>query len=118
MKNRITKKALQNYLTNGGATLTASGVPASFRGGYQVAGIAPVAVVPVADINAVFQAVKNCLNGCNGGELVGLWVDDGAVYVEKSEHVANLSEAMKKGVERGEKSIFDWCLSRCIVTNE
>ena len=118
MKNGITKKALQNYLTKGGATLTVAGVPASFRGGYQVAGIAPVAVVPVADINAVFESVKNCLNGCTDGEFCGLWVSCGFVYVEKSEHVARLSEAMKKGVERGEKSIWDFCLNREIVTNE
>ena len=118
MKNGITKKALQNYLTEGGATLTASGVPASFRGGYQVAGIAPVAVVPVADINAVLESVKSCLNSCTDGELVGLWVDAGVVYVEKSEHVERLSEAMEKGVERGEKSIYDWMLDRCITTNE
>ena len=114
----ITKKALKNYLTNGGATLTASGAVANFSRGYQVAGIAPVAVVPVVDINAAFQAVKNCLNGCKAGELVGLWVDGGAVYIEKSEHVERLSDAMKKGIERGEKSIFDWCMSRCIVTND
>lgn len=114
----ITKKALKNYLLNGGATLTACGTVASFSRGYQVAGIAPVAVVPVSDINAVFEAVKNCLNGCRAGELVGLWVDGGAVYIEKSEHVERLSEAMKKGFERGEKSIYDWMLDRCIVTNE
>lgn len=114
----ITKKALKNYLKNGGATLQANGKTAHFSRGYQVAGIAPVAVVPVADINAAFEAVKNCLNGCKAGELVGLWVDGGAVYIEKSEHVERLSEAMKKGIERGEKSIYDWMMDRCIVTND
>lgn len=114
----ITKKALKNYLTNGGATLQANGTPAHFSRGYQVAGIAAVDVVPVADFNAVFQAVKKCLNGCAAFELCGLWVDSGLVYVEKSEHVERLSDAMKKGIERGEKSIFDWAFDRCIVTNE
>ena len=114
----ITKKALKDYLTNGGATLQASGTPASFSRGYQVAGIAAVDVVPVADINGAFKAVKKLLNGCKAGELVGLWVDSGLVYIEKSEHVERLSEAMQKGFERGEKSIFDWCCSRCIVTND
>ena len=114
----ITKKTLQNYLTKGGATLQASGKPAHFSNGYQVAGIAPVAVVPVADINAAFESVKNCLNGCKAGELVGLWVDCGAVYIEKSEHVERLSDAMKKGIERGEKSIYDWMFDRCITTND
>lgn len=114
----ITKKALKNYLTNGGATLTASGTVAKFSRGYQVAGIAAVDVVPVADINAAFQAVQNCLNGCAAFELCGLWVDSGLVYIEKSEHIERLSEAMQKGVERGEKSIYDWMLDRCIVTND
>lgn len=114
----ITKKALKNYLLNGGATLSADGKTANFKKGYQVAGIAAVSIVPASDINAVFESVKNCLNSCQAFELCGLWVDAGAVYIEKSEHVERLSEAMKKGMERGEKSIFDWCMMRCIVTNE
>ena len=114
----ITKKALKNYLTKGGETLTAGGIPASFSRGYQVAGIASVAVVPVSDFNAVFESVKKCLESCDACELCGIWVDSGVVYVEKSEHVERLSEAMKKGIERGEKSIFDWMMDRCIVTNE
>ena len=114
----MTKKLLKNYLNNGGVTLNNNGEEVSYKNGYQVAGIAPVAVVPVSDINAVLESVKSCLNGCTAGELVGLWVDAGMVYVEKSEHVNRLSEAMKKGIERGEKPIFDWALCRCIVTND
>lgn len=114
----ITKKALKNYLTNGGATLTNCGTVASFAGGYQVAGISAVDVVPVADFNAVFASVKKCLNSCGTFELCGLWVDSGLVYVEKSEHIERLSEAMQKGFERGEKSIYDWMMDRCIVTND
>lgn len=114
----ITKKALKNYLTNGGATLSNTGAAVSFSRGYQVAGIAAVDVVPVADFNAVFESVKKCLNGCAAFEMCGLWVDSGLVYIEKSEHVKSLSEAMKKGIERGEKSIYDWMMDRCIVTND
>lgn len=112
----ITKKALKNYLTKGGETLTAGGIPASFSRGYQVAGISAVDVVPVADFNAVFASVKKCLNSCGACDFAGLWVDSGLVYIEKSEHVERLSEAMKKGIERGEMSIFDWCCGRCIAT--
>lgn len=114
----ITKKALKNYLTNGGATLQADGTQAHFSRGYQVAGIAAVDVVPVADFNAIFESVKNCLNACASFELCGLWIDSGLVYIEKSEHVKSLSEAMKKGIERGERYIYDWTLDRCIVTND
>lgn len=114
----ITKKALRVYLTNGGATLQANGTPAHFSRGYQVAGIASVDVVPVADFNAVFESVKALLKGCKAGEFVGIWVDDGAVCVEKSERIERLSDAMKKGIERGEKSIYDWMLKRCIITND
>ena len=114
----ITKKALKNYLTNGGATLANSGAVVAFRSGYQVAGVAAVDVVPVADFTAIFESVKKCLNGCAAFEMCGIWVDSGLVYVEKSEHVERLSEAMQKGIERGEKSIFDWAFNRCIVTND
>ena len=33
-------------------------------------------------------------------------------------HIEKLSDAMKKGIDRGEKSIYDWCCNRCIVTND
>lgn len=118
MKNAITKKQITQYLNEGGATLTPDGTAAHFSRGYQVAGAAAVVVVPVRDINEALKAVENLLNTCKAGELVGLWVDGGRVYIEKSEHVNRLSEAMQKGIERGEKSIFDWALSRCIVTND
>lgn len=114
----ITKKILKSYLQNGGATLRANGTPASFSRGYQVAGIAAVDVVPVDDFNAIFTSVKKHLNTCGAFELCGLWVDAGRVYIEKSEHVERLSDAMRLGIERGEKSIFDWACDRCIVTND
>lgn len=119
MKNyRITKKQLSDFIANGGATLNSDGTQAKFSRGYQVGGVAAVAVVPVEKLNDALKAANALLNTCKAGELVGLWIDGDAVYIEKSEHVNRLSEAMRRGFERGEKSIYDWNLSRCIVTNE
>lgn len=118
MKNTITKKQLSAFIANGGATLNADGTQANFSRGYQVGGVAAVAVIPVENLNDGLKSANALLRSCKAGELVGLWVDCGRVYIEKSEHVARLSAAMQKGIERGEKSIYDWTLSRCIVTNE
>ncbi len=114
----ITKKALKNYLKEGGATLSNTGAAVSFSRGYQVAGVAAVAVVPASDFNAVFAAVADLLSGCGACDFAGLWVDSGLVYIEKSEHVERLSDAMQRGIQRGEMSIFDWAMNRCIVTND
>jgi hypothetical protein len=114
----ITKKALKNYLKEGGATLSNTGAAVNFSRGYQVAGVAAVAVVPVSDFNAVLSAVCELLNTCGACDFAGLWVDDGLVYIEKSEHINSLREAMEKGIKRGERSIYDWMLDRCIVTND
>lgn len=54
------------------------------------------------------------LNSIHAGECVGIWIDNGIAYIDKSERIARLSDAIKIGVERKQKSIFDWCVNRCI----
>lgn len=113
----ITKNDLKKYLATG-ATLDKNGESINFFSGYQVGGVAEVFKINEKSLNKILQAVKKLLKKCPASAFVGIWVNGGVVYVEYSEHVAKLSEAMKKGIERGEISIFDWMFKREIVTAE
>ena len=113
----ISKKDLKEYLRTG-ATLDKNGDSVNFKSGYQVGGVSEVATINKNNLNEILKEVKKLLTGCPASAFVGLWVHDGVVYVEYSEHVERLSEAMQKGIDRDEFSIWDWMFKREIRTRE
>lgn len=108
--NRIT---LLNLINEGGATLNAGGAAVSFARGYQVSK-KDCFILEVGAVNKILRAVNKLLRGLQSGEFVGLWVENGLIYIDISERIERLSAAMVAGIERGQKSIFDWCMGRCI----
>lgn len=109
----MTIKNLKNIIKNGGATLNSKGESVNFIRGYQVSKKDCYALT-VKNVNKILTAVNSLLSSIKSGEFVGLWVDSGLIYIDVSERVERLSVAIVKGIERKQKSIFDWCLSRCI----
>lgn len=109
----ITKNELQNYLTNGGATLSASGVAVDFPRGYQVS-FFDGPQVAADDLAAVLTAVNDFLSKCPASAFVGLWLDSGRVCVDYSEHVERMRDALVLGVERAQMGVWDWALKRTI----
>ena len=105
--------ALEQIIKNGGATLNSNGERVNFIRGYQVSK-KDCYTLTIKNVNKILHAVNSLLNSISAGEFVGLWVDNGMIYIDVSERIAKLSDAIKIGVERKQKSIFDWCLSRCI----
>lgn len=104
---------LQEIIKNGGATLNKSGESVNYNRGYQVSKKDCYALT-IKNTNKILRAVNGLLDAITAGEFVGLWVDNGLIYIDVSERVERLSVAIVKGIERKQKSIFDWCLSRCI----
>lgn len=109
----MTIKELKNIIKNGGATLNSKGESVNYNRGYQVSK-KDCYTLTIKNIKKILTAVNSLLNSIKSGEFVGLWVDNGLIYIDVSERVERLSVAIIKGVERKQKSIFDWCLSRCI----
>lgn len=109
----IKRNELQEFIKNGGATLAKNGGAVAFKTGYQVSK-KDYFVIDAHDVNKVLKAVNGLLECCEASEFVGLWVDSGMVYIDLSERVERLSDAIRCGVERFQKSIFDWCCGRCI----
>lgn len=104
---------LKKIIENGGATLNSDGESVNFDWGYQVSK-KDCYILTVKNVNKILRAVNSLLNTITAGEFVGLWVDSGLIYIDVSERVERLRVAIVKGIERKQKSIFDWCLSRCI----
>lgn len=104
---------IEKIIKNGGATLNSNGVSVHFVRGYQVSK-KDCYTLEVRNVNKILKAVNGLLSTITAGEFVGLWVDNGLIYIDISERVERLSVALPLGLARKQKSIFDWCLSRCI----
>lgn len=101
------KKAIKQFIENGGATLNKDGKAVEFVNGYQVTtkdGLATKA----ENINKITKKVKQLLADCKYNEFVGLWVDNGICYIDKSEKIKNKAKALRIAKARKQKAIFDW----------
>lgn len=104
---------IEKIIKNGGATLNARGQEVHFKSGYQVS-FCDCYTLDAKHTRKILRAVNGLLATVKPSEYVGLWVDGGKIYIDLSERIEQLSAAIVAGMERKQKSIFDWCLSRCI----
>lgn len=107
------KNELLEILRDGGATLDGDGRPVHYSRGYQVSRRDCYAL-GVSNVDAILRAVNGLLRRSKAGDFVGVWVDGGRAYIDISERVDRLSDAMRIGIERRQRSIYDWCCNRCI----
>lgn len=105
---------LQAIIKNGGATLNNNGESVHFIRGYQVSK-KDCYTLEVRNVNKILKAVNSLLDTITAGEFVGLWVDNGLIYIDVSECIERLSVALPLGIARKQKSIYDWCMNRCII---
>ena len=101
------KKAIKEAIANGGATLDKNGKAVAFASGYQVTtkdGLQTKA----ENINKIVAKVQQLLADCKHNEFVGLWVDNGICYIDKSEKIKNKAKALRIAKARKQKAIFDW----------
>lgn len=107
----MTKNDLTKILRAGGATLSASGEAVEYSRGYQVS----VCDLLIIDTNREAEAVA-FINSqpLAKGECLGLWVDAGKLYIDKSKHYNSKAEAIKQGNATNQISIFNWSNKTCI----
>lgn len=108
------KFQLVKIMRAGGATLNGDGSPVHYLRGYQVSR-RDCFIITVGNVGAILRAVNELLKSLSAGDFVGVWIDGGRAYIDISERVERLSDAMRTGIARGQKSIYDWCLDRCIA---
>lgn len=103
---------LKKIIKNGGATLNSDGKIVNFDRGYQVSK-KDCYTLTIKNVTKILKAVNSLLNTVKPSEFVGLWIDSGKAYIDISERVPRLYDAMRLGIERKQKSIFDWCTRFC-----
>ena len=107
------KSAATLTLRDNGGTFTRTGVPFLLTDGYMVGGLAPTRKLTVArESIATIAAELEYFAGENipadaDGVYLGTWVDEGVLYIDASEWVAEYYEAHELAAARGELAIWD-----------
>jgi hypothetical protein len=114
MKN-ITKATINSIIRNGGATINSNGERVQLKSGYQVSKC-DLLIIPVEELNKF--TVKELLSRlASRGEYLGLWIDNGFVYVDISCRVATKRNALAMGKELNQISILRWSDMSCILVS-
>lgn len=109
----MTKTTLSRLIKAGGATLRKNGLPVDFKTGYQVSR-KDCFKIDVGNVPEILGKIEQLQNSIQEDEFLGLWVDEGYIYIDISIRVEQKSEALKLGKELNQISIFDWQNKTCI----
>lgn len=115
MKN-ITKATINSIIRNGGATINNKGERVQLKSGYQVSKC-DLLIIPTDELNKYI--VKELLGRLiKRGDYLGLWIDNGKVYVDISCRVATKRDAMQMGKELNQLSVLRWRDGQCLAVVE
>lgn len=114
MKN-ITKATVKSIIRNGGATINSKGERVTLKSGYQVSKC-DLLIIPVVELTKYI--IKEMMTKLAArGEYLGLWIDDGKVYVDISCRVATKRDAMQMGRDLNQLSVLRWRDGECLAVN-
>ena len=93
----INIRTLRKLTNNDGLTLKA-GKPITYKSGYQVA----TEGIETKSQEEAMKAIRAYKGDC------GVWFAEGIWFIDRSIRVNTKSEALKKGRDHNQISIFDW----------
>ena len=96
---------LKAIKANNGATLNKAGEALDYPRGYQVS-ICDLEVIKARDLRKAH--IVEMLGNLEAGECLGIWVDKGLAYLDKSKRFSNKREAVRFGKRNKQISIWDW----------
>lgn len=102
---------LKQVKENGGLTIDINGQVVAYRNGYQVSK-KDLAIIPVYKVRK--YALIKILNTLESTECLGMWIDNGKMYIDCSERIGNKRMALKVGKARNQLSIYNWKTGDCI----
>jgi hypothetical protein len=114
MKN-ITLATIKSIKRNGGATINKYGERVTMKTGYQVSK-EDLLIIPVDELNKLVlkELIKKLISR---GEYLGVWIDNGNVYIDISCRIATKSKAMEMGRELNQLSVLRWRDMECLAVN-
>lgn len=111
------KQTLLNIIKKGGSTLNYKGRQINFREGYQVS-LKDLYIFNLKDIDAILKAINEQLDKLSFNGNLGLWVDEGKMYIDLSFNIKQFKRAVEIGKLYNQLSIFDWSTKKCIFLAE
>ena len=112
---KITLATIKSIKRNGGATFNKYGVRVSMKSGYQVSK-QDLLIIPIEQLDKFI--VKDLLGRLiKRGDYLGLWIDNGNVYIDISCRIATKSKAMEMGRELNQLSVLRWSDMECLAVN-
>ena len=112
---KITLATIKSIKRNGGATFNKYGERVAMKTGYQVSKC-DLLIIPVDELDKLI--VKELLGRLmSRGEYLGLWIDNGSVYIDISCRIATKSKAMEMGRELNQLSVLRWADMECLAVN-
>lgn len=114
MKN-ITLATIKSIKRNGGATINKYGERVTMKTGYQVSK-EDLLIIPVDELNKLIlkELIKKLISR---GEYLGVWIDNGNVYIDISCRIATKSKAIEMGRELNQLSVLRWRDMECLAVN-
>ena len=112
---KITLATIKSIKRNGGATINKYGERVTMKTGYQVSK-QDLYIIPVDELDKLI--VKELLGRLiSRGDYLGLWIDNGSVYIDISCRIATKSKAMEMGRELNQLSVLRWADMECLAVN-
>ena len=112
MKN-ITLATINSIKRNSGATINKYGERVTMKSGYQVSK-RDLYIIPVSELNKfIIKEAMKLLE--SRGEYLGVWIDNGNVYIDISCRIATKSKAMEMGRELNQLSVLRWADMECLA---
>lgn len=112
--DKLTIKNIQNWLKTNGATISCEDKCAVvYTEGYELSFDGTEIQIPGLDFDdrEDLELVKATLDKRVEEAMypyVGLWVDNGIVYIDYSEHILDRKEAFESGIDSNQLSMFNW----------
>lgn len=103
---------LKDIKANKGATLDKQGNELHYNNGYQVSA-EDLEIIPVYRLTK--KHLIEMLNKIPFGSCLGIWLDNGKAYIDRSARIGNKRLALKVGRQLKQISIWDWKASEAIA---
>ena len=103
---------LKDIKTNNGATLNKQGEMLNYKNGYQVSA-EDLAIIPAYKLRK--SQLIEMLNALPVDSCLGVWIDNGKAYIDRSARIGNKRLALKVGKQLNQLAIWDWKASKSIA---
>lgn len=102
---------LKDIKTNGGITLDKNANVVTYSNGYQVSA-EDLEIIPAYRLTK--KHLMEMLTKIPYGSNLGVWLNKGKAYIDRSARIGNKRMALKVGKALNQLSIYNWATGECI----